>query len=1207
MEEFHARLGETPHTWTEWSSSQILQNTPLHPIAEWGRQRFGADLPAEQRLADLENTLGLIGLDPTEYAPLLAPLVDVLLPEDRATKLAPEELRRRQLAAMTAWILAAARTQAVVLAFEDLHWADPTSLDLMRALAERGAQASLLIIATARPEFRPPWNVRAHHSVISLSPLDRVQIAKMVSELSAHHALPRDIVDGVSARTGGVPLFVEEVTRLLLERGEQGGAQAIPPTLQQSLAARLDRLGAARETAQIGSVLGRGFSFALLQSVAGLDEGGLQASLDRLADADILFVEGDGAQATYRFKHALIQDAAYDSLLKSRRQALHAQAAEILRDSASPEPEAIAHHFTQAGLDDLAIEWWGKAGDQALRRSAFQEAISHLGKAIAMADKEVVGSVTTVPEQSRVKLQIDYAQALVWSKGFAADETRAAFERTGDLATRAEFPAERFPALFGRFLSSLMHGDIRSAGQIAERFLQEAEAQGRLSEAGVGHRIVGLTSMFSGDLVEARRHLETALRTYDRERDSEVRERFALDTGVAARVFLALASWLGGDLQRASQLIEEAMVLGGHLGHLPDVIHALWYKVHIRCLRNDPERVAVDAENLLRTSQQLGVELFVMLADVALSWARGRLGDARSGANELRRSLAEYTSKGNRLFVPPVLALLAELESAAGDAERAQSAIDEGLTMAQEGGQHYADSFLHRLHGDLLLKLNPNDPEPAAAAYKSAVEVSEQQGARAYRLLASLSLARLYQSTGRPADAHAVLAPALDGFAPTVEMPEIADAQTLLTALAGTEEVKAVEAQRQRRLHLQTAYGQAMMWSKGFAAEETKAAFARASELAASTDNFAARFATGHSQWASAIVRGEQRRVRELASPFLKEAEDAGRLVEVGVACRGLAQACYLSGEFLEARTHCERALDVCDPKREKETRERFTDDTGPIAVSLLAMTRWQLGEPDRARELIDQANRRARDLGHAPSMAHPLNWKSRLEIVSGDAAAALSAAETLESLSLEHGMPYWRVKAELDAQWARGRLHDAAAGVEGLRRALAAAADQGMMGDAWFYTVLLAELEAKTLGADTALKRIDEALVLAHQVDDRCDLAFPHLLRGELLLKHDPANPVPGEEAFRVALDIAMEQGARSWGLRAALALAKLYQSTARHHEAHAVLAPALEGFAPTSEMPEIAEARRCWRRWRRAMMSWPPLRGGGSGFGFKPPTAKR
>ena len=221
----------------------------------------------------------------------------------------------------------------------------------------------------------------------------------------------QDIVEEVSERTGGVPLFVEEVTRLLLERGEQGGAQAIPPTLQQSLAARLDRLGSARETAQIGAVLGRGFSYALLQSVAGLDEGALQSALERLAEADILFVEGDGPQANYRFKHALIQDAAYDSLLKSRRQALHAQAAEILSESASPEPEAVAHHFTQAGLDDLAIEWWGKAGDQALRRSAFQEAIAHLGKAIAMADKaggkarpSTTGSTAQNPRMTQLRV-----------------------------------------------------------------------------------------------------------------------------------------------------------------------------------------------------------------------------------------------------------------------------------------------------------------------------------------------------------------------------------------------------------------------------------------------------------------------------------------------------------------------------------------------------------------------------------------------------------------------------------------------------------------------------------------------------------------------------------------------------------------------------------------------------------------------------------
>src|ERR1700727_948459 len=216
IEEFHSQLTETPHTWSEWSASQLLQNTPLHPIAEWGRQRFGVDAPAEQRLADLENTLRLIGLDPAEHAPLLAPLVDIPLPPERAASFPPEELRRRQLAAMTAWILAAARTQAVVLAFEDLHWADPTSLDLLRALADRGAQAPLLLLATTRPEFRAPWSLRSHHSLISLSPLDRAGVARMVGEISARHALSKELIEGVNERTGGVPLFVEEVTRLLL-------------------------------------------------------------------------------------------------------------------------------------------------------------------------------------------------------------------------------------------------------------------------------------------------------------------------------------------------------------------------------------------------------------------------------------------------------------------------------------------------------------------------------------------------------------------------------------------------------------------------------------------------------------------------------------------------------------------------------------------------------------------------------------------------------------------------------------------------------------------------------------------------------------------------------------------------------------------------------------------------------------------------------
>ena len=466
IEEFHARLAETPHTWVEWSASQLLQNTPLHPIAEWGRLRFGADAPAQQRLADLEGTLRLIGLDPTEHAPLVAPLVDIPLPPGREAKFPPEELRRRQLTAMTAWVMAGARSQPVVLAFEDLHWADPTSLDLLRAFADRGAQVPMLLLATTRPEFRPDWSLRSHHSVISLSPLDRAGVARMVSEISARHALSREVIEGVSERTGGVPLFVEEVTRLLVERGEQGGVQAIPPTLQQSLAARLDRLGPAREVAQIGAVLGRDFTYLLLRDVAQADEPTLQASLDRLADVDLLFVEGSPPQANYRFKHALIQDAAYDSLLKSRRQALHRRAADALRE-ANAEPEAIAHHFTEAGLDDLAIEWWGKAGDQALRRSAFQEAIAHLGKAIAMADN--AGETLRAPDSMAAlshrlpQLHAAYGNALI----AARRSSRRA--RQSEAFARARKSASGDEDAPGRLAADYGYGSAATCGAIFRR------------------------------------------------------------------------------------------------------------------------------------------------------------------------------------------------------------------------------------------------------------------------------------------------------------------------------------------------------------------------------------------------------------------------------------------------------------------------------------------------------------------------------------------------------------------------------------------------------------------------------------------------------------------------------------------------------------------------------------------------------------------
>ncbi len=414
IEEFHARLRDTPHTWVEWSCSQLLQNTPLHPIAEWGRQRFGgADIPAERQLSDLENTLALIKLDPAENVPLLAPLLDIPVPPERRPILAPEELRRRQLAALTNWVMAGARAQPIVLTLEDLHWADPTTLDVLRGIAERGAMAPLFVLLTARPEFRPPWGARSHHGAISLVPLDRQQVRHMVGELAARHALAKEVIEGVTERTGGVPLFVEEVTRLLLERGEQGGIQAIPPTLQQSLTARLDRLGPAREVAQIAAVIGRGFSYQLVRAVAKMEDEALQTALERLAEADILLVQGLPPESEYRFKHALIQDAAYENLLKSRRQALHRRTGEVLRDqfaaTAAAEPELLAHHFTQAGLTEAAIEWWGTAGQRSLARSALLEGAEQLKRAL---DQIATLPATPALRREEIKLEVAFANAL---------------------------------------------------------------------------------------------------------------------------------------------------------------------------------------------------------------------------------------------------------------------------------------------------------------------------------------------------------------------------------------------------------------------------------------------------------------------------------------------------------------------------------------------------------------------------------------------------------------------------------------------------------------------------------------------------------------------------------------------------------------------------------------------------------------------------
>ena len=1185
IEEFHSRLREVPHTWSEWSCAQLLQNTPLHPIVEWGRQRFGgADMLADRRLADLETALALVKLDPAETVPLVAPLLDIPLPKERQPALMPEELRRRQLAAMTSWALASARIQPVVLACEDLHWADPTTLDVLKSVAERAAQAPMLILATTRPEFRPPWIMRSHHATISLAPLDRQQVRDMVAELSARHALAMDVVDDVAARTGGVPLFVEEVTRLLLERGGQGGIETIPPTLQQSLMARLDRLGPAREVAQMGAVIGRGFSYALLHDVAGLEEAPLQAALEKLAEADIVLVQGLAPEADYRFKHALIQDAAYENLLKSRRQVLHRRVAEILRDrfadAAAAEPEVLAHHFTQAGLTDAAIEWWGNAGDQALRRSAFQEAIAHLGKAIEMADKLGDDSRPTTQGPGsvakRLKLQTSYGHATAQFRGFSSDETKAAFAKAQQLLTKIDDPTERFVTYYGLWLGGLSRGDLASARSTAETFWRDAESASRMTEVAIALMLLGLTGLLQGDFGSALSHLQGAFRIYDPQRDHEAKFRFAFDAGAWSAVCLAGAYWLVGEVEEARVVLNDARRRAINSGHAVVLaIHHAWEAV-FETLRGDAKAVRQAAQLCINVSREHGLTVFLSEGIGYLGWASVQLGDRKTGIAQLNECISIHAEQGNRLFIPFFQGLLAEIEAQEDDgAPAALARIDAAKALATEMGAHWCDAFLHQIRAKILLKCNPADTAAAEEAFHTAIAIAQQQHAKSFELRAALSLARLYQSTGRAADAHAVLAHTLEGFTPTPEFPEIGEALALRATLAETDEVKTAAEARRRRLKLQTTLGRAIMFSRGFGAEETKTAFAQAQELATGVAAPAELLETSYAQWASLIMHGEFGAAAAAAKSLLRGLENSSHGTKAALGRRMLGLTRLMQGDFIGSRLQLKNILEIYGLRGDRGNEIAFDFEPERTARAYLALASWALGDLAEARELISEAVKRAAELQHAPTFANCIAIKLHLEVFSGDVAQALRTGQTALDFSRDHGLGHYFPMAQVLYGWARASQGETEAGVSEMRQGLVAYTERGIRAWIPLFEGLLAEIKSQVQGVDTALMRIEQAISLSRETGEGWTNVLLHRIRGELLMKRNLENTVLAEDAFRTAISIAQQQKARSFELRAALSLAKLYQSTGRGADAQAVLAPALEGFSPTPEFGEIKEAQ--------------------------------
>jgi predicted ATPase len=790
----------------------------------------------------------------------------------------------------------------------------------------------------------------------------------------------------------------------------------------------------------------------------------------------------------------------------------------------------------------------------------------------AVAESDEV-KAEAASRQRRLQLQTRYGQAMMYSRGFGSEESKTAFARARTLAAGVGDASERFDAYYGLFVGSLMRGELSLAVETAASFLRDAENAGRMMEAAAARRYVGVVRLYQGDFIAARTNLAEALRTYDPERDRDAKFRFGPDTGAGAAGFLTLASWALGDVERARALSDEALARADETGHAPTRAIVYNFISFHQVLCGDRENVRRTAKILVDLAREHGMALYLALGDMQSNWARARLGDRESGMTGLRDALAAYLGQGNKLFTPLFQGLLAELEAEGDDLDGALRRIDEALALANETGEHWTDALLHRIRGAILLKCDPANPAPAEEAFCAAITFAQAQKARSFELQAALAVAKLYQSTARPADAHAVLAPALEGFAPTPEMPEIAEAQALLAALAETEEVKAAAAQRQQRGHLQVAYANALISARGFGAPETIEAFARARETAPA--DAPERLAADFGLWAASYPRGDLPSMRRHAADFLADVASRPDSPEAGVAHRALGITHYFAGEYAEARTHLERALSLFEPGRDDELAFRFGMDPGVPPMAYLAFVQWSVGEIDRALPLVEQMRKRLSGLTHANTRALGAMHASMFELMRGDRSRACTNALELARVVREYDLRLFRAFGEFLEGWVTADSGALADGLESMRRGAENLREQNALVFDGLIKITLSEAEARAGDLERAIATLDEALATVERTGYRALEAELHRVRGEMLLKRDPANLAAAEEALQTAVAVAKQQGTRSFELRAALALAKLYQSTARPAEAHVVLAPALEGFAPTPDMPEIAEAQ--------------------------------
>jgi class 3 adenylate cyclase/tetratricopeptide (TPR) repeat protein len=546
------RVADGPHARLRYQCSPYHRDSALYPFIRQIERaaQITTDESSDKKLEKIEALLEIADRQASAVVPLFASLLSVPVGgRYPPLGLSPAQERRQTLSALLDQMEGLALQKPLLILFEDAHWADATSLEVLDLAVERVHRLPVLFLVTFRPEFEPPWLGLPNVTSLTLGRLNRGQVEMLVERVTDGRKLPPEVMAQIVAKTDGVPLFVEELTKTVQESGllvEDGDCYrlngplppfAIPTTLQDSLMARLDRLAPVKEIAQVGAAIGREFSFSLLREVVKRDDVALQSALAQLEDAELLFRTGTAPDASYSFKHALVQDTAYESLLKSSRQIIHQHIAEILRDKfpalAAAEPELVAHHLTHAGLNEPAIEWWGKAGDLALRRSAFKEAIAHFAKAVEMADEaDTRQASSAVSSTERLRLQTAYGQALLWAHGHAAERTKSAFARARELASRVENAIDRFSAYYGLWVGSYTRGEIGPAREMAELFLREIEVQPSLPQACVGHRIFGTTCWYLGDFAGAHHHLEKALSLYDRAAHGDFANRFGQDIAV---------------------------------------------------------------------------------------------------------------------------------------------------------------------------------------------------------------------------------------------------------------------------------------------------------------------------------------------------------------------------------------------------------------------------------------------------------------------------------------------------------------------------------------------------------------------------------------------------------------------------------------------------------------------------------------------------